>query len=226
VVTILSKVEAKTGLWILEACVWLAIIQFAVWGVVLPLAGIGRADQAESGSGWFMKGPEEALRFDLTPEGVREVLGTEAQLPESGQVVLDGVTLTPTVTAEVVFARPGWADFLATTGSSLVVGITGAGVALLVLLVVRSVRTGSPFSSRNVRLMYWAGVATMIGGTVNMAVTAVGSFAAAARPAVEELVYPSALLEFGFVALGAVFIVMAEVFRRGLALLRETEGLV
>jgi hypothetical protein len=224
--TILSKLEAKTGLWVLEACVWLAIIQFAVWGVALPLAGIVRADQPSSENGWFVSGPEEALRFELTPEGVREVLGPEAQLPESGQVVLDGVTLTPAVTAEVAFARPGWADFLATTGSSLAIGITGAGVAFLVLLVVRSVRTGSPFSSRNVRLLYWAGVATMIGGTVNLAVTAVGSFAAAARPAVEELVYPSALLNFGFVAIGAVFIVVAEVFRRGLALLRETEGLV
>ncbi|MDR2347929.1 MAG: DUF2975 domain-containing protein, partial [Bifidobacteriaceae bacterium] len=118
------------------------------------------------------------------------------------------------------------ADFLATTGASLIVGATGLAVTILVLQLVRKIRRGSPFDTGSVRRLYAAGLATWAGGAANLVATGLGAFAAADRPVIEELVYPAAVIQFGFVPIGAVFVVIAEVFRRGLALQKETEGLV
>ncbi|MDR0626572.1 MAG: DUF2975 domain-containing protein, partial [Bifidobacteriaceae bacterium] len=87
-------------------------------------------------------------------------------------------------------------------------------------------RRGSPFNGANVRRLYAAGIITMWGGVADLAVSGVGPLAASASPSLDGLVYPSTLLQFGFVGVGTVFIVVADVFRRGLILQRETEGLV
>ncbi|MDR2378853.1 MAG: DUF2975 domain-containing protein [Bifidobacteriaceae bacterium] len=221
-----SKGDVKTGLWVLDVLVWLGIVQFVAWGLVQPLAGLGRTSQPPGEGGWFITSSSERLQFELTPAGIQEVFGPDARLPESGYIDLGEVTLTPSVSAEVTFAHPGWADFLATTGSSLIFGATGLAVMILVLQLVRKIRRGSPFDTGSVRRLYAAGLVTWAGGAANLVATSLGSFAAAARPVIEDLVYPAAFIQFDFVPIGAVFGVIAEDFRRGLALQKETDGLV
>jgi hypothetical protein len=209
----------------LEVLVCLAGIQFAVWGIAVPLVDAAHADRPPATRGSIQSSMTDRLVYELTPEGVAEVYGPDAAPPADGHVEVGELTLTPVTTAEVTFAHPGWADIVATTGATLAVGLTGLAVSVILWQVVRSVRRGSPFHRANARRLYAAGSVTLGGGVVWLA-CAFGQIAVAARDDLDKIVYPSLTLQFGFVAIAAVLVVMAEVFRRGVALQAETEGLV
>ncbi|USQ75408.1 DUF2975 domain-containing protein [Ornithinimicrobium cryptoxanthini] len=125
----------------------------------------------------------------------------------------------------------------ATTGQVLLVAaplvlgtavVTGAAYCLL--LVVRSLRTGTPFHRRNARRLMTAALIVLFGGVVAGMADTVGTMALAMDG--QELLgdgsplVASASLPLAFVGIGLLLLCLAEFFRRGTQLAEDVEGLV
>lgn len=125
----------------------------------------------------------------------------------------------------------------ATTGQVLLVAaplvlgtavVTGAAYCLL--LVVRSLRTGTPFHRRNARRLMTAALIVLFGGVVAGMADTFGTMALA-MDGQERLgdgspLVASAALPLAFVGIGLLLLCLAEFFRRGTQLAEDVEGLV
>jgi hypothetical protein len=222
----LGKVDRKIAGVALEVVIWLALTEFTVTGLLFPLIGLAGADSPPASDPNWGSEMSQRIQVDLNDQGIQAVFGPGVVLPESGYIDLGEVTLTPSVTALVTFAKPGLADFLATTGAGLIQGLTGVAVCLCLWRVARTIRLGAPFQPRNAGRLYAAGLICLGGGIADLAVSAGGQMAATFRGTVSDLIYPGLTLRFGFFVLGTVFVMLGEVFRQGVALQAETEGLV
>lgn len=125
----------------------------------------------------------------------------------------------------------------ASTGQVLLVAaplVLGAavvtGAAYCLLLVVRSLRTGTPFHRRNARRLMTAALIVLFGGAVTGMVNTVGTMALAMDG--QELLgddsplLASASLPLAFIGIGLLLLCLAEFFRRGTQLADDVEGLV
>lgn len=125
----------------------------------------------------------------------------------------------------------------ATTGQVLLVAaplvlgtavVTGAAYCLL--LVVRSLRTGTPFHRRNARRLMTAALVVLFGGAVTGLVSTLGTMALAMDG--QEILgdgsplVASASLPLAFIGIGLLLLCLAEFFRRGTQLAEDVEGLI
>ena len=125
----------------------------------------------------------------------------------------------------------------ATTGQVLLVAaplvlgtavVTGAAYCLL--LVVRSLRTGTPFHRRNARRLMTAALVVLFGGAVTGLVNTLGTMALAMDG--QEILgdgsplVASASLPLAFIGIGLLLLCLAEFFRRGTQLAEDVEGLI
>ncbi|MDR2565594.1 MAG: DUF2975 domain-containing protein [Bifidobacteriaceae bacterium] len=221
-----GKAERLVAIRVLEVLIWLAMIQFGALGVVWPLIGLAAPGGQQGDSAWGVVGAPSQLEVELNKEGIEAVLGPDVSLPEGQGVRVGDVTLTPVVKAWVEFDQPGLAGFMATTGSDVILGLTSLVTCVFLWLVVASVRRGEPFDRRNVTRLYVAGVVCIGGSALYMLANAGGRMAATWGGTLEDLSRAEIALSFGPLAVGTLFAVMAEVFRRGMILRAETDGLV
>ncbi|MDR0433115.1 MAG: DUF2975 domain-containing protein [Bifidobacteriaceae bacterium] len=222
----MSATDRKAVGVVLEVALWLALVNIVVSGVIAPLVGLSSIDRPPDGSFWDQIGGSEHVEVELSEEGIAQALGPNAALPEGGSADLGDVTLTPKVTAQVTFARAGWADLLATVGSDLVFGICGTAACFLLWRVARTVRRGVPFEAANATRLYAAGLTCLAGGILQLLASAIGQFAVTAYGPLAGLTYMQLSLNLGWLPLGIVLCALGEVFRRGVALEADTKGLV
>lgn len=104
------------------------------------------------------------------------------------------------------------------------------GAAYCLLLVVRSLRTGTPFHRRNARRLMTAALIVLFGGAATGMVNTVGTMALAMDG--QELLgdasplLASASLPLAFIGIGLLLLCLAEFFRRGTQLADDVEGLI
>lgn len=130
------------------------------------------------------------------------------------------LTLTGASTGQVLLAA-----------APLVLGtavVTGAAYCLF--LVVRSLRTGTPFHHRNARRLMAAALIVLVGGAVTGMAHVVGTMALSMDG--QELLgdggplVASASLPLAFIGIGLLLLCLAEFFRRGTQLAEDVDGLV
>jgi hypothetical protein len=210
----------------LEVVAWLAFVDIVVSKVVAPLVGLTNATKPPRGTFWDQIGGSGHMEVELTRAGVEAAVGGGAVLPVDGSVSLGEVTLTPAVSAQITFPRLGWADLLATVGADLIAGLTGAVVCFILWRVARTVRQGAPFEAMNATRLSAAGIICLAGGALHVAVNALGQYVVSTRGALDGLVNVHLAGQLGWVALGVVLVALGQVFRRGVSLEADTEGLV
>ncbi|MCY9784229.1 hypothetical protein KIK06_10020 [Nocardiopsis sp. EMB25] len=146
--------------------------------------------------------------------------------PPSG----DGFEFTGAVTAELTVTAPTVVERVWAMAPSLIVAAQIVFVATLLLRVVRSLRTGEPFSAVNARRIGVCAAVTLVGGVLAAALRAVGSHMIVGG-AVPSLVGGFALepvveLPVASLLLGLGLASAAAFLRAGALLREEVEGLV
>lgn len=207
----------------LELLLLLAVVAVAVLGVVRPLTGptglgLGRGS---------VFGVYPSVEATIDAEQV--LIRTDPVLPSLSNRVVeagDAVEATlPTRTTVAVF-DPDARQFLGLVGSEVLRGLLAIVVLLGLLLLVRSLRQGDPFTPVNARRLYAIAAAVGIGGQGAVLLHAWGRASVISdsplSPYLVQDVHISALPLLA----GLGMAVAAEVFRQGAALRADVEGLV
>lgn len=137
---------------------------------------------------------------------------------QSGDMMLEATT------GDLTFAHSTWLERIAIAAPDVLLGLTLAGVAWLLLGVVRRTQEGDPFTKQNADALTQSALAAIVGGSLWMVVDLV-----ARRELIDQSPWdmpPSFTLNFAPIAVAGILLVIAGVFRTGVSLRDETEGLV
>ncbi|MCL2089652.1 MAG: DUF2975 domain-containing protein [Micrococcales bacterium] len=203
-------------------------------GIVAPLVRLVSRTFFQRAGEEFAWQAVDPLPVVLNGEGIAAVYGSGAECagPACGVsspqwVTVDGASLTPQTTAEVMFDRLGWAEFLATTGSNLLESLLLLVGLFALYRLIRTIRQYNPFDPRNAGRLYFAGAAFMISAAVSWVLGAnLGGYIVTNDPTLSRLVLVVGELDFTPAVFGIGLILMGEVFRVGTRLRSDTAGLV
>ncbi len=218
----------RVGAWgtgvVLEGAALLVMVSAFVAEVVAPLARLGNRTYNASHQEGRLTWQVDDLPVTLNDSGVAAVY--EPGRAEAGEswTTIPGANLTdPQTTALVKFDHPGWVDFMATTGSTVLSGLVVVAAIFFLWRVVRTIRFGNPFDPANGRRLYAAGALFLVGAGLSW----VGAFFTfVALDPLSDVVDWSVEMRLDQLVLGLVVVLVAEVFRRGAQLRQDTEGLV
>jgi len=229
VLTVLLGVAAATVLW------------FGVWPTVMSGSGL----DLRSRIGWLnppMPGPQFEPNVAVQPDrGLRERWSTEAGTvaPETlfpwrdtSNGTVDAATGRPPVeispwgNMRLYLAGPTAQDRLAYAGPALAAQFLALFVIWLLWRIVRTLPTGEVFTAANGRRVVGIGLALALGGSAIQLLAYLGVQDIIARSAAAGIL--KAAFSFSFLPLivGAVLILLAEIFRQGVRLRAEVAGLV
>ncbi|MCL2465907.1 MAG: DUF2975 domain-containing protein [Micrococcales bacterium] len=211
---------------VLEAVAWLFIVVLVVAQVVSPLLRLVNRTYNESRAEEKLTWQVDDLPVTLNEAGVDAVYGkgVTQQAEVNGWADVHGAYLTEPQTAALVkLQHPSPVDFMATTGSTIIGGLIVVAGVVFLLRVLRTVRRGTPFDPANVKWLYSAGIC-FLGAGAFVWVSAFFTFFSLDR--LSDHVFWAVEIPLTPLILGLVVIVVAEVFRQGLKLSRDTEGLV
>jgi hypothetical protein len=226
-------VRLLTGL--LGASVALVLV-FGVWPAVLGPAGL------DLGHGEVpMAAPQPLPHLTVQPDAeFHERWGTTTttsqeifpwkDFPNTGTsdavTGLPPVELRMTTSMELTFWAPTWVDRLGFAGPELATQAVILLVLWLLWCIVRTIPDGQVFTSANARRMAGIGAAVAVGGSVVQLVSYTMHKTIVARSAAANVV--DVVFSFSFLplVLGVVFLLLAEVFRQGVRLRSEVDGLV
>jgi len=208
---------------VLEVVAWLYMAVAFVAEVVAPLARLGNRtywwSRFEGRFTWQI----DDLPVTLNDAGVAAVY-EPGRTEADGWTQIPGAYLTdPQTTALVRFDHPGWVDFMATTGSTVLSGLIVTVGIFFLWRVVRTIRLGDPFDPANTRRLYTAGTLFLVGAAFSWVG---GFFTFVVLGWLSDYVDWSVNLPLDQFVLGFVVVMIAEVFRQGTRLRRDTEGLV
>jgi Protein of unknown function (DUF2975) len=211
-----------------------AVLAFGVWPTVLGPSGFN-------------------LGHDVVPMPVPQRMPHLAVQPDAGfgerwQAVAESQTLFPwTDTAngtrdaatglppveltawspmELTFWGPTWQDRLGFAGPHLARQAVILLVLWLLWRIVRTVPTVEVFTAANARRMVVIGVALAAGSTAVQLLSYAAHKGIVARSAAEGIVDVAFSFSFLPVVVGAVVLLLAEVFRQGVRLRADVDGLV
>lgn len=136
------------------------------------------------------------------------------------------VVLTEPVTATVEVRDLAPLQRVGLVGSTLVTGFTIIAVLVLLRRTAATVRDGGVFVADNARRLERLATVVLVGGMGAQLLEALGRRAVLEAPAVVDRVVMSAEIVFLPVVLATGIRIVAEVFRQGVALRDEVEGLV
>ncbi len=211
-----------TGI-VLEVTALVSMAGVFVASVVAPIVRLVDRTSVASHQAGRLTWQVDGLPVTLSDAGVAAVY-QPGRTPADGQTLIPGASLTDTqTTAVATFDHPGWADVMATTGSTVIGGLIVVAAVFFLWRVVRTVRRGDPFDPANVARLYTVGCLFLAGAAFSW-VSSLFTFGALA----DLSDYADWSVELGFtqLVLGLVVVLVAEVFRQGITLRRDTEGLV
>ena len=137
---------------------------------------------------------------------------------QSGDMMLEATA------GDLTFGHSTLLERLAVAAPDVLLGLTLAGVAWLLLGVVRRTQEGDPFTKQNADALTRSALVAVVGGSVWMAVDIV-----ARGELINQAPWdlpPSFTFNSAPVAVAGILLVIAGVFRTGVRLREETEGLV
>lgn len=206
----------------MEGLLVLGIVSTAVFGVAAPLLG-------ESGTRWYEFGVGRTL---MRVQATLDVAVLVPGAPQLGSGAIepgsrDSVEMSTANRADVTFWAPTTRQKVAYLASPLLEAGAGLIVLLLLVAMVRSLRVDEPFTMSNVYRTTAIGVTVAVAGTLGPLISqVVGNSlleSSAAAPLVQTRTFT---LSFQWVMVGLIVIAIAEIFRRGLVLRHDVEGLV
>ena len=208
---------------VLEVAALLYMVVVFVATVIAPLARLANRTYVVSRQEGRLTWQIDDLPVTLNDAGVAAVY-EPGRTAADGWAEIPGSYLTgPQTTVGVKLDHPGWVDFMATTGSTVLGGLVVVVAVFFLWRVVRTVRLGNPFDPANTRRLYTVGTLFLVGAALSWVGSAF-TFAALAR--MSDYVDWSVQMSLDQFFLGLVVVMVAEVFRQGIKLRRDTEGLV
>lgn len=218
----MSAALRNTRYGVLEALLVTALLWVAVFGLIPLISGVASPGLAPGGSAFW-----GAPVHDVVPSITVEIPPEVAEQPGGDFVPAYAGTTAP-YTARMFFTNglDGWHS-AAYLSLPVFKSVLAVAVILLLWRIVRSTRSGEIFSAANVRRMTGIWVLVVAGG---MALQLLDLWVR------YELLAPTALplatslsladISFAPVVVGSLLAFFTEVFRRGVALRDEVEGVV
>jgi len=160
----------------------------------------------------------------LNQRGVEAVYGPGASVNNATNLAEPFWFEEASTTAVAKIDHPNVADFLATTGTNMLEALVALVALYFVLKVLRTVRDGDPFVHANARRLWTAGVVLMAGGGLTSLISQVSTMVALGR--LGDYTTMESSFDLTPVLCGLVLVVLGEVFRQGIKLRADTEGLV
>lgn len=128
---------------------------------------------------------------------------------------------------EVVVYQPDFRQRVGLIGTTTLRGLLAIAVLALLLFMVRTLRSGDPFVPANARRIYAIAAIVGIGGPLTDLLGQWGRHGVLEHPRIAPLVVPESYhLSLLPLAIGLAIAVAAEVFRQGIALRADVDGLV
>ena len=167
-------------------------------------------------------------QFGIGPDRPLSVQA-ELRTPPPGLGASDStaaVVVREPVTATVDVSDPTVLQRGSLVGSSLVSGLTILAVLLLLRRIAGTVREGGFFVADNARRLERLATVVLVGGMAAQLLEALGRHAVLGAPEVADRVVMSAEIAFLPVVAAVGLRILAEVFRQGVTLREDVEGLV
>jgi hypothetical protein len=136
------------------------------------------------------------------------------------------VELLPWSSMQLVVWAPSWQDRIGFAGPSLLSQALALLVLWLLWRIVRTISTTEVFTAANARRMVGVGLAVAIGGSAVQLIGYIAQRDIVARSAAARVLDAAFSFSFAPMLVGAIVLVLAEVFRHGVALRAEVDGLV
>ncbi len=213
-----SKSDAR----LLEGLLALGIVLVGVFGVAAPLLGTAGTGLRPFGEGRQVMHVTAELKEPIQVPGAPQLPAGDLSPGDPEQVEMSGAR-----TVDVSFRAPTTGQRLQYLAGPLLVTGTAMVVMALLLLVARSQRRGEPFTLANARRVSAVGAVLAAGGTLAPFLTNVMHNALLESTAAAPLVRTNEFtISFLWVAVGLVVASVGEVFRRGVALREDVDGLV
>ncbi|MCL2423645.1 MAG: DUF2975 domain-containing protein [Micrococcales bacterium] len=218
------RVRSTRGIGIVVEGAALLFLAVAFVGfVVAPLVRMANRTYVESRCEGHLVWQVDDLPVTLNDAGIAAVYEPGRTEADGWAQVHNVYISEPHTTALVKFQQPGWVDFMATTGSTVLGGLVFTAAVFFLWRVARTIRGDEPFAPANAKRLYAAALLFLVGGawswvSVAIALVAMGDLADYVDSAVE--------LPADQILLGLVVGMLAVVFQRGITLRRDTEGLV
>lgn len=228
------KVSARLLTGLLGAAV-AAVLVFGVWPTVLGPSGL------DLGRGMVpMPGPQRVPYLAVQPDGgfgerwQAAAFDSQKFFPwtdtsngtRDAATGLPPVELAPWYSMELTFWGPTWKDRFGFAGPQLAAQAVILLVLWLLWRIVRTVPTFEVFTPANVRRMVGIGLAVSVGGTVVQLLGYAAHKGIVARSAADGIVDVAFSFSFLPLVIGAIVLLLAEVFRQGVRLRADVDGLV
>ncbi|WP_335934823.1 DUF2975 domain-containing protein [Streptomyces sp. PTD5-9] len=188
----------------LELVSGLAVGLVALFGVLIPLLGVvGACDPIDT--------------REVRIEGM-----ASAPRPMQG----GGLSIASTDLAELAFSHPAFGQRLLLALPEIVDGVLLIVVLGLLFRMARSLREGEEFTARNIGRLRAIAVTVFLMGVLTPPLEAVTTSSLLRGTGAEDQVPFSFTFSFHYLLLALLIAAVAEVFRRGVRLRADTEGLV
>lgn len=219
---------------LLGACA-AAVLVFGVWPTLLGPSGLDIA------RGFPMPAPQAMPSLAVQPDGgfrQRWQAGAGATPAElfpwkdtsngtrDETTGLPPVELTPWQSMELTFWGPTWQDRLGFAGPRLAAQALILLVLWLLWRIVRTVPTAEVFTPANARRMTGIGLTVALGGSAVQLLGFTAHKAVITRSAAAGIVDVAFSFSFLPLLVGAIVLLLAEVFRQGVRLRAEVDGLI
>jgi hypothetical protein len=223
-----------TGSLALEVVLLLALVSATVFGLVRTVISPVAMGNHVPGVVRDVGGRAFGDRYFGEAPAVRTELAPDVTVTTSPRLYFYGAGVIPNGRGE--FSGPYEAqvnDYTPTPGQRA--AFLGAGLAesvatilvlLLLLRVVRTLRTGDPFVLANARRLRLIAVAVLVGGTGASLLQAWAEHLVLSDPAIRPLVHEQLHVTLVPIAAALGILLLAEVFRRGAWMRQDLEGLV
>ncbi len=230
----LRKRVTVTGSLALEAVMVLALLSATVFGLVRTVfspVALGThlpnvvRDAGNRAFGVAYFGEYPAVRTELA-RGVAVTTSPELYFHGAGEFPDGRGEFSGPYEAQVNAYNPTGRQQAAFLGAGLTASLSTIAVLGLLLLVVRSLRTGDPFVLANARRLRRIAAVVAVGGTGASALQAWGEHLILNEPVIRPLVHEQLQITFVPLVAGLGVLLLADVFRRGALMRAELEGLV
>jgi hypothetical protein len=211
-----------------------AVVVFGVWPTVLGPSGLDLGRQMVP-----MPAPQRVPYLAVQPDhgfaqrwqggdGLKDVFPWKDTSDGSRDAItgLPPVQLGHWESIELTFWAPTWPDRLGFAGPQLATQVLILLVLWLLWRIVRTVPTAEVFTPANAGRMAWIGLTVAVGGSAVQLLGYAAHKAIIARSAAAGIVDVAFSFSFLPVVVGAVVLLLAEVFRQGIRLRADVDGLV
>ncbi|MEO7981372.1 MAG: DUF2975 domain-containing protein [Sporichthyaceae bacterium] len=213
---------SKTDTKLLEVVLTAGIILVAAFGGAAPLFDASGVGLGPLGVDRPVMNVSGVLQDPVPVPGAPTLPADPIAAGDPRQVEMSGADRV-----DVTFWAPTAGQRLQYLAGPSLVSLTGLVVLALLLLVARSLRSGEPFTVANARRVTAIGAALAVGGTFAPLVTDMTHLALLSATEAGPLVRTNEFtISFLWLVVGLVVASLGEVFRRGVALRVDVDGLV